>query len=264
MFTITFVIFLFFIPIAWFIWTSLSIKTGKIDKPKWKVPLAILMAMLLGSIAVNYYLSNTYQLAFFQNGFESTVALIIAGVLLVMMLFVNIIVSFFFKGASKSVHNPKAVWIVGGVLCTTMLFFTMWVYPFAEKVSYIQKVEKALDVAEQRQEGEEITVVFMSSEKNCVRTNTSNCRSVSYKNTFFLKNNLDVQKEVQVQIRALDVEEKELEVVESDIMTLEAGELKLLETEESSDESSIWSRHSFETDVRTHSYESIYRYRDAE
>lgn len=264
MFTITIVIFLFFIPIAWFIWTSVSNKTGKIDNPQWKVPLAILLALLLGSIIVNYYLSDTYQLAFFQNGFESIVALIIAAALLLMMLIVNVIVSIFLKGAPKSVHNPKAVWAVGGILCTTILFFTMWVYPFAEKVSYVQKIEKALDVAEQRHDDEEITVVFMSSEKNCIRTNTSNCNSTTYKNAFFLKNNLDIPKEVQVQIRALDAKQEELKVIESDIMTLEAGEMKLVETEETSDESSVWSRSSFETEYQTHSYESLYRYRDVE
>lgn len=264
MFIITFVIFLFFIPFAWFFWTSLSSKNGKVDKPKWKIPLAVLLALIIGSFIVNYYLSDTYQLSFFQNGFESIAAIILSAVMLVFVLIVNAVVSIVFKGAPKSVHNPKAVWVIAGVLCTTILFFTIWVYPFAEKVSYIQEIEIALDAAEQRQDAEEITVVFMSSEKNCMRTNTSNCRSVTYKNTFFLKNNLDEQKEVQVQIRALDVEKQELKVVESDTMTLEAGELKLLETEETSDDSSIWSRSSFETDVRTHSYESIYRYRDVE
>ncbi len=264
MFTISFVIFLFFIPFAWFIWTSMSSKKGKVDKPKWKIPLTVLLALVLASFIVNYYLSDTYQLSFFQNGFESLAAIILSMVLLVFVLIVNVVVSILFKGASKSVHNPKAVWVVAGVLCTTILFFTIWVYPFAEKVSYIQKIEGALDVAEQRQDGEEITVVFMSSEKNCVRTNSSNCNSVSYKNAFFLKNNLDVQKEVQVQIRALDSQQQELKLVESDIMTLEAGELKLLETEETSDDSSIWSRSSFETEYKTHSYESVYRYRDAE
>ena len=148
------------------------------------------------------------------------------------------------------------------MFCATILFFTMWVYPLAEKASYIYKVENALAMSEQQQGDEEITVLFMNSEKNCFRTTTSNCHSQTYKNSFFLKNNLDVQKEVQVRIRALDSKQNELKTVASDIMTLEAGELKLLETEETSDEASIWSRSSFETDRRVQSYESLYRYRD--
>lgn len=261
---ISLIIFLFFIPYAWFLWSSLSVKSGKIRKRHWILSLVTLMALVCGSFVLNYYLSNAYQLSFFQNGVESTVALIITAAFLLVIIMINIVVSIFFKNAPKSIHNPKVVWIFTAVFCTTILFFTMWVYPLADKVSYIQKVEKALALAEQKQDAEEITVVFMSSEKDCFRLSSSNCNSVTYKNSFFLKNNLEREKEVQVQIRALDSKEKELKTVESDVMTLEPGELKLIETEETVDKASIWSRSSFETEVRTQSYESLYRYRDAD
>lgn len=257
------VIFLFFIPYAWLVWTSINVKIGKIGKPHWGISLAVFMALVLGSFIVNYYISNAYQLSFFQNGFETTVALIISAALLLMVLLINVIASRLFKGAPKSVHNPKLVWVLAGVLCTTILFFTVWVYPLGDKLSYIQTVEDALAAAEQQQDNEEITVVFMGSDKKCFRLSTSNCTYVPYKNAFFLKNNLDVQKQVQVRIRAMDSKQEELKVIESDIMTLEAGELKLVETEETSDQESIWSRYSFETEYRTSSYESMYRYVDA-
>src|SRR5690606_15442992 len=115
----------------------------------------------------------------------------------------------------------------------------MWVYPLAEKASYINKIENALALSEQQQGDEEITVLFMSSERKCMRTNTSNCHSQSYQNAFFLKNNLSTQKEVQGRIRALDSEQKGRKVIDSDIRTVEAGELKLVETEESLDEANI-------------------------
>ena len=262
--TISLVILLFFLPYAWFLWSSLSTKSGKTEKPRWKKSLAVLLALILISVVLNYYFSNTYQLSFFQNGFESKVAIIVSLAFLLVISIINVIVSIVFKGAPKSFHNPKVVWVFTAVFCTTILFFTMWVYPLAEKASYIQKVESALAAAEEQQDAEEITVVFMSSEKNCFRTTTSNCNSTTYKNSFFLKNNLDIQKEVQVRIRALDSNQKEMKLVESDVMTLEAGELKLVETEESSDKASIWSRSSFETEYRTQSYESLYKYRDAD
>ncbi|MGI2329135.1 hypothetical protein [Planococcus sp. YIM B11945] len=261
--TVALIIFLFFIPYAWFVWSSLSVKSGKIGKPHWKIVLAAFAALVLGSFVFNYYISNAYQLSFFQNGFESTVALIVTAAFLLVIVIVNVIVSKIFKGAPKSFHNPKVVWMITAVLCTTILFFTMWVYPLAEKTSYVQKVEHALTAAEQQQTDEEITVVFMSSEKNCFRATSSNCNNVTYKNAFFLKNNLDIQKEVQVRIRALDAKQNELKEVESDVMTLGPGELKLVETEETSDQASIWSRSSFETESRTQSYESLYRFRDA-
>ena len=219
---------------------------------------------MICSFFLNQFISDTDQLSYFQNGFETTVAIIVTAAFLLVVTLVNVIVSRTFKGAPTSVHNPRVVWIFAAVASATLLFFTIWVYPLADKFSYVFAVEDALAAAEERPDAEEITVVFMSSDKNCFRLSTSHCNGITYKNAFFLKNNLDIQKEVQVQIRALDAKQNELKVIESDIMTLEAGELKLVETEETSDESSIWSRFSFETDARTHSYESMYRYRDAE
>ena len=240
----------------------MNLKSSKTEKFRWRISLAALIVVVLISIVLNYYFSNEYQLSFFQNGFESTVAIVICAAFLLVIVIVNVIVSILFKGAPKSFHNPKAVWFIAAVLGGTILFFTMWVYPLAEKASYIHKVQKVLAMSEQEQVDEEITVLFMSSEKNCFRTTTSNCTNQTYKNSFFLKNNLDTPKEVQVRIRALDAEQKELKIVESDVMMLEAGELKLVETEESSGKTSIWSRSSFETDDRVHSYESLYRYLD--
>ncbi|MTD31933.1 hypothetical protein GIW82_12935 [Planomicrobium sp. YIM 101495] len=253
--TVALVLLIFFIPYAWFLWSV-------IKKPRWKMPLVVLAALVFVTFLVNGYLSNTYELAFFQNGFESIVALIVAGAFLLILSIINVTVGVLFKNAPTSLHNPKAVWMFTAVFCTSILFFTVWVYPFAEKASYINQLEKALTVAEAQQDDEEITVVFLRSEKNCFRTSTSNCHAVPYKNSFFVKNNLTVPKEVQVRIRAMDAEGSELEEVESVIMTLEPGELRLVETDETSERTSIWSRSSFETERRVSSYESIYQYRD--
>lgn len=260
---VSLVIFLFFLPFAWLFWTGMNSKAGKTKRANWKIALVALIAVLFISVVLNYYYSNAYQLSFFQNGLESTIALIICGAFLLIVGIVNFIVSILFKGAPKSFHNPKTALAVTGVLCAVILFFTMWVYPLGEKASYIHKVQTALAMAEQQQADEEITVLFLSSEKECMRTSSSNCNNETYKNSFFLKSNLDEQKEVQVRIRALDSEQQELKVIESDVMTLEAGELKLVETEETSDDESLWSRSSFETDSRVRSYESLYRFRDA-
>lgn len=261
---VSLVIFLFILPCAWLFWTSMDLKSGKTGKFHWGVSLAALIGVVLTSVVLNYYYSKAYQLSFFQNGFESTVALVICAAFLLFVGIIIGIVNILFKGAPKSVHNPKVAWIIPVALCIILLFFIMWVYPLAEKASYIHKVQKALAMSEQQQADEEITVLFLSSEKECLRTTSSNCHNETYKNSFFLKNNLDSQKEVQVRIRALDAEQKELKVIESDVMTLEAGELKMVQTEETYEDESIWSRSSFETDHRIHSYESLYRYRDAE
>ena len=265
--TVVLVIFLFILPCAWLFWTSMNLKSskaGKTEKFRWKISLAALIAVVLVSAVLNYYFSNAYQLSFFQNGYESIAALILCAVFLVIVGIITVIVNIIFKDAPKSFHNPKVAWGVTVVFSATILFFTIWVYPLAEKASYIHKVEKALAMAQQQQADEEITVLFMSSEKECMRTTSSNCHNQQYQNSFFIKNNLDQQKEVQVQIRALDSEQKELKVIESDVMTMEAGELKLVETEETYGKESIWKRSSFETEYRVSAYESLYRYREAE
>ena len=261
---ISIVILIFFLPYAWFLWSGISAKSGKIEKLHWKNPLAALFVLVLISFILNYYFSNAYQLSFFQNGVEAIVALVVSAAFLLVISIINVIVSIKFKDAPKSFHNPKLTWIFTVIFSTTILFFTIWVYPLAEKASYIQKVEGALALSQQEQAGEEITVLFMSSEKKCFRLTSSNCDNVSYTNSFFLKNNLDVQKEVQVRIRALGSGQKELKVIDSEVMALEAGELKLVETEETYDQDSIWNRSSFETETRTQSYESLFRYRDAD
>lgn len=260
---VTLVILIFLLPYVWFLWTGISNKTGMMERYRWKKPLATLLLLVIISAALNCFYSNAYQLAFFQNGFELMVGLIVAGAFLVILSIINIIVGIVYKNAPKSFHNPKVAWTVSMFLCATILFFIVWVYPLAEKASYITQLESAIAAANEQQDGEEITVVFMSSEKQCVRRRTENCNSSDYQNAFFVQNNLDETKQVQVQIRALDHEQNELKSVESKIMTLQAGELKLVETEETSDQESIWSRSSFETEVRTASYQSIYRYRDA-
>lgn len=261
--TVALVIFLFILPCAWFFWTSMDLKSGKKNKVHWKISLSALIAVILISVIANYYFSDTYKLSFFQNGFESVFALIVCAAFLLVIVIINFIVSRIFKGAPKSFHNPEKVWIFTAVFCTTILFFIMWVYPLAEKASYIHKVENALAMSEQQQDPEEITVLFMNSEKKCLGK-PSNCTNDKFSNSFFLKNNLETQKEVQVRIRALGSEQQELKVIESDIMTLEAGELRLVETEETFEKTSIWSRSSFETNRRVHSYESLYRYRNAD
>lgn len=257
-----FIILIFIVPYLWLLVSLLNIKSAKAGKKQWKLALAVFLAMVVGSFLVNYYLSDTYELSFFQNGTETIIALILAGVLLVVVAIINIVVGVLFKNAPKSVHNPKMVWLLAVGLGGTMLFFTAWVYPFAEKASYINKIETALAAAEEKQDNEDITVVFMGSEKKCMRPTSSNCHSIPYSNTFLVKNNMDAKKEVQLQIRVQDRQQNELKTVDSDVMTLEAGELKLVETAETSDTSSIWSRSSFETDVRTYSADWQYHYRD--
>jgi len=261
---ITVIILIFIIPYIWVTWSGIDVRNGKREKIAWKKPCILLLFLVLVSGVINLYFYSSYHLPIFPNLFENMVGLIVTGAFLLILSIINIIVSIMYKGAPKSFHNPKTVWIFTGVLCLTFLFSFSWIFPFAQKVSYVAQINAAMQELSQAETEEEVTVLFMSSEKNCVRRRNSNCVDVDYDNRFFVKNNLDEKKQIQVRIRALDSNQKELKVVDSEIMTLDAGELRLVETEETYDDSSIWSKYSFQTEVRTNYYESLFRFRDVE
>ncbi|MGF2614312.1 hypothetical protein FZC84_19405 [Rossellomorea vietnamensis] len=265
MFVISAILLIFTLPGLWVIWTAADVTSGKREKIEWKKPLILLFILLGISALLSLYFYNSYHLPFWPTLFEHVVGLIITGVFLLILSIINIVVSITYKDAPKSFHNPKALWIFIGVLCMIFLLLFLWIIPFAQKTSYVNKIQVAMNALEEEEKNkEEMTVLFMSSEQECVRRRTNSCAGEEYENTFFVKNNLDEEKEVQVRIRALDSDKNELKIVESEIMTLDAGELRLVETEETSDNSSVWSRSSFQTEYRTHFYQSIFRFRDVE
>ncbi|MDG5473169.1 hypothetical protein P6709_15555 [Jeotgalibacillus sp. ET6] len=258
------VIIVFVIPYIWMAWSGIDVKNGKREKMEWKKP-AITFLIISGiSLAINFYYYQMYHLNFFPNLFESMVTLIVTGAFLVVFIIVNILAGIVYKNAPKSFHNPKVMWIFTAVFCLTVLFFGSWVFPFGQKSSYVVKVEAAMQELSETEEDTEVSVLFLSSEQNCIRRRTSGCVSEEYQNVFFVKNNLDEEKEVQVRIRALDFNQNELKVVDSKIMTLGAEELRMVETEETSDKTSIWNSSTFETEQRTQFYEYQFRFREPE
>lgn len=259
---ISVVILIFLFPFLWVIWTGVDVKNGKKERMEWKKPSILLFILLLISTLISFYFYRNYQLPLFSNSFETIIGLVLAGVFLVIFSIINIIASIVYKGAPKSFHNPKGMWIFTGVFCFTILFFITWVYPFGEKSSYVYRMEVAVQALSESETDEEITVLLMNSEKQCVRRKTERCIDEDYQNYFLVKNNLDEEKEVQVRIRALNTDKEEIKVVDSNIMTLGAGELRLVETEETNDNTSIWSRSTFTTEIRTSYYEYLFRFRD--
>ncbi len=79
---------------------------------------------------------------------------------------------------------------------------------------------------------------------------------------FYVRSNLDGTKEVQVKIRAANKNQEELKVIDSEIMKLDSGEMKMVETEETSDSKDVWGKYSFTTEKRVFYYQYNYRYRD--
>lgn len=253
---------IFTVPFIWLAWSAIDVGNGKREKIDWKKPSILLFIILALVGAMNYYFYHTYQLPFWPNIFEGIVGLTVTGAILFIIAIVNIIVSIIHKGAPKSFHDPKAVWAFTGILGVAFLLLFSLVYPTAQKAAYVHKIETAMHALAESEPDKEVTVLFMNSEKNCVRRRTESCSDEGYQNYFFVKNNLAEEKDVQVRIRALNADKEELKVVDSNIMTLSAGELRLVETEETNDKTSIWSKSTFETEYQTYFYEYMYRFRD--
>ncbi|WP_135449600.1 hypothetical protein [Planococcus citreus] len=105
---VTLVILIFLLPYVWFLWTGISNKTGMMERYRWKKPLATLLLLVIISAALNCFYSNAYQLAFFQNGVELMVGLIVAGAFLVILSIINIIVGIVYKKRPQIVPQPES------------------------------------------------------------------------------------------------------------------------------------------------------------
>ncbi|WP_100009951.1 hypothetical protein [Lentibacillus sediminis] len=79
-----------------------------------------------------------------------------------------------------------------------------------------------------------------------------------------MRNNLEEPKEFQVRISAANNNQEEIETIDSEIMEVGPGEMKMVVTEETSDNQDIWSQYSFETEERVAYYQYNYRFRDVE
>ncbi|MFD2760682.1 hypothetical protein [Lentibacillus juripiscarius] len=239
----------------------IDVKNGKRDHVNWKGPLILLMVITAVSLALNVYLFSTYNLAFFLNSFSSIIGLIAVGALWAVIAVINIISTIIArrKNLPKTLHNPKAIWLFSGVLAGVMLFFFLWFVPIGQKIAYAVTLNDAVNAMEDTPKNEDISLVLVRSEDSCL--NIRNCDK-KYNNVFYVRSNLDGTKEVQVKIRAANKNQEELKVIDSEIMKLDSGEMKMVETEETSDSKDVWGKYSFTTEKRVFYYQYNYRYRD--
>ncbi|WP_174614146.1 hypothetical protein [Virgibacillus ihumii] len=263
MFYMGIVIVAYLLPFIWILWSFIDVKKGDKEKFNRKGPLILFVVILILSVVVNFYLSFAYNLSFFQNGFTSMIGLIVIGSLWVIIAIINIITTVIArqKNLSKTLHNPKVVWIFSGVFAGTLLIFFLWFMPLGNKISYAVTLNNAISAMENSSENKEISLVQVLSESDCFRRR--NCDE-EYKNVFYVRNNLDNTKEVQLQIYALDANKEELKVIDSNIMELEPGEIQMVKTEETNEKRNIWSQPTFKTERRVVYYKYNYRYRNAE
>lgn len=254
-------ILIFSIPSMLIIASAHDVKTGKRNRIAFKWPVLLHLAFIAVGLAIQLYYQQAYHFPFFQTKTENGVIVLVVGLLAGIILLINLIITWTIgKNLPKSVHDPKAVnyFIMGIVLLlSTILLIAV---PTGKKMAFSNAIDKAIKASDGAQV-EDFLVVLVTSERECLK-NTSSCRNSPYSNQFFVRNNLDKTQEVQVKIRALNSSGEEMKVIDSHIMTLEPGELRLVKTDETNETSSPWNQYSFQTDSFTGQYEYWKRYRD--
>jgi hypothetical protein len=254
-------IIIFCIPLIIFIQSIVHVRRGKRKKKKIKQPLIIFGCIMLASILVHVYLFFAYHLSMFMSFFETFVMLFAIGGITFLIFLIIAITNFAVrnKNLPKSVHNPKFVWYFPAGTAIFLAVILLWAAPTGEKLDYVHTLNEVEDMFDNADADDEVLFAFLESERDCL-----DCRgkTIHYNNRFFIKNNLDQVKEIQVDLTALDQYEQEIKTVSSTAVTLDPGEYAMLHTKKTSDNKSIWSRYSFRTKKPITYYRYHYYYDD--
>lgn len=188
-------------PVLVLAFSGLDVQRGKREKLNWKWTIISFIAFLVIQFAVSIYFKSKYELPIFPNLAETVIVLIIAAVLLVIMIIVSIFVYFFGRGLPTSIHNPKLISVFLVAVPLFMVYICYLAVPLAQKLIYVSTLNEAYTAFENDDSSQEFTVKLLTSEKQCIRAST--CRDTDYSNRFFVKNNLNETKEVQIKLQAI-------------------------------------------------------------
>lgn len=252
------------VPLILLLWAIMDVSKGKTEKLRWKWPLASLILLVGISFIVNIYFMIRYGLPLFPAWKDIQIgAIVIASITLLIGLIFGIVhLSVRNKNLPKSVHNPKALGVIIAVLIFQFSLGFFWFYPTGEKFVYVKALDRAAETFAEEQEQKEVSLELVHSERQCIQRTTCYNSTPIFHNLFIVKNNMDKKAEIQLNIRALNEDEKELKVIESIVVTLEAGEYKALKTNETDMETSPWKRWTFETNERVEYFQFKYRFRE--
>lgn len=252
------------IPVLILIFSWIDKLRGKREKTNWKWSGILFAGILIIYFGLSIYYKGKYDFPIFPNKSDAIIILIIAGVLFAIIGGICLFTYLSLRGRNlpKSVHNPKIFPIISLGTPIFFLYIGLLLLPLAGKINFASSIERAMEMIENDRNDTEFTIVLSKSDKQCVRSRSSSCSDDEYENFFFVKNNLDKAQEVQVEIRAYGADKKVQKEINSTIMKLEPGEVKLITTEETWEDSSPWNQWTFQTDKRVGYYEYMYRYRD--
>lgn len=247
-------IIIFSLPAILFLLSVINVRSGKTEKIRWKLPTLLLLVLVLVSIVIQYYYLQTYDFPLLQTSIESWIGLGIAGLLLGIILIINVFITKTIgKNASKTFHDPKLVNNFALSVAFFVFIIVFFAAPTGKKIAFAHSINQAIQVTEQSH-ADTFKVVLVRSEQECLRR-TGNCRNAAYSNLFFVKNNGDKVEDLQVEIRALDTNNQEMRVINSAVMSMEPGELRMVVTEETNNNSSVWNQYSFQTAYQITNYQ---------
>ncbi|MRG86113.1 hypothetical protein [Salinibacillus xinjiangensis] len=249
------------IPLILYVWSAINVGAGKSDKINWKRSLYAFLFIFLVSIVVNTYLKVKFDYDLFLNGYDLTVIAVVLGIFCLIFALIYTFTYRKLKHAPKSVFDPAGVSKILGMLLATIAVGFFWFHPIGEKILLIQSYSNAEEVFAEEEEKKEFSLALVYSEDICINTRTTRCSMDDYKNIVMAKNNLNETYEVQFKMRVLNMNDEELKVIDSNIMTLKPGEIKQVKTSETIEASSEWSQYSFQTEDQVHSYQYTFRYR---
>lgn len=243
------------IPACWLLFSGMDVRNGKKERLNWKGPLTLFVALAVIILIQGIYLNLKYDIPIFTQANAAMAplmaVLLISGGMSIVIIIVII-------AGPVPFHEQKATWRFMGVFTLYLLVLFYWFAPAGEKLKYVRDLNIAYEGLEEVDE--EISVVLASSEDPCLRKITCD----RYENVFYVRNNLDVPKEVQVRIRTLNDDKEELKIMASKVMTLNPGSIKLVVTEETPKFDNPWNKYSFNTEEVPRYYQVQYRYRDVE
>ncbi|MFS0689313.1 hypothetical protein AB1K89_08730 [Sporosarcina sp. 179-K 8C2 HS] len=256
-------IIIFSIPGVMVLWSAIDVKSGKRERVQWKVPVILFLLFTVTGVSIQFYLDQKYNFPFLQTSVETIIAMSIIVLISGIIIFINFIITKTAgKRLPKSVHDPKTVNFLAAAFAIYFFITFFITVPTGKKIAFATSINQATEATNVTTEA--FPIVLVTSEKECLRKNRARCHDTPFNNQYFIKNNMDKTQEVQVKIRALNSNNEEMKVIDSNIMTLKPGEMRLVETEETNEDASIWNQYSFQTDGRVTNYQHMLRHRDPE
>ncbi|MGP4071114.1 hypothetical protein ACTWQB_01005 [Piscibacillus sp. B03] len=250
------------IPYMWLYVSYINVKKGKKEKLNKKGPLFLFITICLLILVLAIYQKSKYELPIFMDHSNLIGGLIVSLTIFIIIGLINLGITFRYRKnpLPKNLHDPKAMWIFTTFLAVSMFIFMAWIYPAANKLDYTIALNNAYSELEQVDD-EEIGLRLAVSEDRCLRRR--NCDFKIY-NVFYARNNMDEVKEVQFLIRTVNRDGSTQKEIESKVMRLEPGEIKLVETEETNSTADVWMKYSFTTENWFDGYQFKSRYRDVD